>query len=100
MKLLPHVTSYRLSEWSAKQSHQSEVYLRKDDLVDDNAAAIHLKFGQLLDQPFRLIQAQELRYAHAYKGSELRIPELAPNLVHHILHHIAANDQACTSPHA
>ncbi len=62
------------------------MHLGEDDLVDDDAATVHLKFGELLDQPFCLIKAQELRYAHAYKSGELWIPKLAPNLIHHSLH--------------
>ena len=74
------------------------MYLREDDLVDDNAAAVHFEFGQLLDQPLCLVQAQELGYADANKCCELRVSELAANLIHHILH-IAFHSDAGSKPH-
>ena len=76
-------------------------YLWEDDLVDDDTAAIHLKLGELLNQPLCLIQAQELWYADADKGSELGIPELPPNFVHNSLHSTAMSllhQDACQMP--
>ena len=68
----------------------SSAYLWENDLVDDNAAAVHFKLGKLLNQPLGLIEAQELWYTDAHKGGERWIPELTPDLINNRLHAIGA----------
>lgn len=40
------------------------VWVRENKLVDDDVVCVNAALGQLLDQPLRLIQGEELRDAH------------------------------------
>lgn len=59
--------------------------LRKNDLIDDNVVGIDLKLCKLLDQPFRLVQRQELWYTHADKGCQFWVLKLNVDLLNHVL---------------
>lgn len=45
----------------------------EDELVDDDVVRVDVTLGELLDQPLRLVQRQELSDAHAYEGGLLLI---------------------------
>ena len=45
--------------------------IREDELVDDDVVRVDLALGQLLDQPLRFIQGQELSNAHTDEGGLL-----------------------------
>mmetsp|Transcript_6820 Transcript_6820/g.14707 ORF Transcript_6820/g.14707 Transcript_6820/m.14707 type:complete len:340 (+) Transcript_6820:154-1173(+) len=47
----------------------------KENLVDDHVMAVDAEFRQLLHEPLRLENGQELRDAHADEGRRLRIAE-------------------------
>lgn len=45
----------------------------EDELVDDDVVRVDVTLGELLDQPLRLVQRQELSDAHTYEGGLLLI---------------------------
>lgn len=45
--------------------------IREDELVDNDVVRVDLALGQLLDQPLRFIQGQELSNAHTDEGGLL-----------------------------
>lgn len=67
--------------------------VRKDELVDDDVVGINLAFGQLLNQPLRLVKGQELSNAHAderclllqgmREDSKGQVPALSPSQASH-----------------
>lgn len=54
-------------------------------LIDNNVVCINLELRELLHQPLRLVEGQELRDANAHERGLVRVLELIVNLVNDLL---------------
>ena len=60
-------------------------HLTSSHLINYDVVGVDFELGQLLDQPLRLVEGQELRDANAHEGGFVRVLELVVDLVDDLL---------------